>query len=276
LVGPAFVGPALVGLAFVGLAFRRTAFRRPCADRRRAGPASRRPWPGRPAARPPGRSATPARTGARPARGTALLGAALLLAVLPGALTPAPARAAPGDPPAAPPTGLRPVAPRSGFGWPLAPPHPVLRPFDPPASRYGPGHRGVDLGAPAGQPVLASAEGVVVYAGPLAGRPVVSVEHAGGLRTTYEPVLPAVTAGQRVRRGQPIGFLLPGHPGCASGASAPGGGSTPGPQPAGASAWAPGSAACLHWGVRRGEQYLDPLRLVLSHVRLLPWRDVAG
>ncbi|HEX5404843.1 MAG TPA: M23 family peptidase, partial [Pseudonocardiaceae bacterium] len=32
------------------------------------------------------------------------------------------------------------------FHWPLAPPHPVLRPFQAPSTPYGPGHRGVDLG----------------------------------------------------------------------------------------------------------------------------------
>ncbi|GDY30604.1 murein hydrolase activator EnvC family protein [Gandjariella thermophila] len=196
-----------------------------------------------------------------------------------------------------------PWAPRARFGWPLAQPHPVLRRFDPPASRYGPGHRGVDLGAPAGAPVFAAGDGTVVYAGPVADRPVVSIEHAGGLRTTYEPVLPTVTTGQHVRRGQMIGHLLPGHPGCggdrpvttapmAPGPPTPAGAPTtpgaplaenvpsPGPPavtpPAGPPMSVAGTAACLHWGVRRGEQYLDPLRLVLIHVRLLPWAGTAG
>jgi murein DD-endopeptidase MepM/ murein hydrolase activator NlpD len=146
--------------------------------------------------------------------------------------------------------GARPAGPAVRFGWPLAPPHPVVRPFEAPATPYGPGHRGVDLGGATGAPVLAVGAGVVVFAGRLAGRGVVSVDHPNGLRTTYEPVLPSVEAGQRVAAGAVLGRLRPGHSGC--------------------------SSTCLHWGVRRGAEYLDPLSLMATgHVRLLPW-DGAG
>ncbi len=139
------------------------------------------------------------------------------------------------------------AAPRSDYGWPLAGWPRVARPFQPPASKYGPGHRGVDLAAAVGTPVLAAGDGVVVTAGELAGRGVVSVQHPDGLRTTYEPVIAQVHSGAAVVRGQPLGLLEPGHPDCAA-------------------------AACLHWGVRRGEVYLDPLRLI-GHwqVRLKTW-----
>lgn len=137
------------------------------------------------------------------------------------------------------------------FGWPLAPPHPVLRPFEAPDSPYGPGHRGVDLGGSPGEAVLAAGAGVVVFAGQLAGRGVVSVDHANGLRTTYEPLAPTVTTGQRVGAGAVLGRLRPGHARCPV-------------------------AACLHWGARRGDEYLDPLALVSSgRVRLLPWKEVS-
>jgi murein DD-endopeptidase MepM/ murein hydrolase activator NlpD len=130
----------------------------------------------------------------------------------------------------------------------LAPPHPVVRPFEPPANQYGPGHRGVDLGGQPGEPVLATGAGVVVFAGPLAGRDVVSIDHGGGLRTTYEPLTVLVSTGQRVERGTVIGQLAPGHEGCVT------------------------APACLHWGARRGREYLDPLGLLSAgHVRLLPW-----
>lgn len=144
------------------------------------------------------------------------------------------------------------TVPRAGpFTWPLAPPHPVVRPFQAPDTPYGPGHRGVDLGGDVDEPVLAAADGVVVFAGQLAGRGVVSVDHANGLRTTYEPVSPAVTAGQRVTAGAVLGHLRPGHAGCT------------------------GAPVCLHWGVRRGEEYLDPLALVaaIARIRLLPWKE---
>ena len=96
--------------------------------------------------------------------------------------------------------------------------------------------------------MLAAGDGVVVFAGMVAGRPVVSIDHAGGLRTTYEPVDPSVGAGQAVARGSPIGTLTAGHEGCPA-------------------------AACLHWGLRRGETYLDPLLLLVVRVRLLPLRS---
>lgn len=104
----------------------------------------------------------------------------------------APAGAQPAPQPA-------PRAPSTGYSWPLSPVPVVLRPFQPPMHPYGPGHRGVDLAGAVGQPVLAAADGVVVFAGPLAGRGVVSVQHPDGLRTTYEPVTAAVAAGAAVR-----------------------------------------------------------------------------
>ncbi len=140
-----------------------------------------------------------------------------------------------------------PLAPVGSYGWPLPGFPAVVRDFDPPPHPYGRGHRGVDLAGTAGGPVLAAGTGTVVFAGPLAGRGVVSIDHPGGFRTTYEPVLASVTAGEVVGRGQQIGTLEPGHPGCAS-------------------------AACLHWGLRRGADYLDPLQLLApGPLRLMPW-----
>lgn len=138
-------------------------------------------------------------------------------------------------------------APVSGFGWPLEPRPTVSRPFQPPSRPYGPGHRGADLAGAPGRPVLASGDGVVLYAGPLAARGVLSIRHPDGLRTTYEPVTATVRPGQLVHRGQQVGTLEAGHPGCPV-------------------------AACLHWGLRRERVYLDPLQLVRAGaVRLLPW-----
>jgi murein DD-endopeptidase MepM/ murein hydrolase activator NlpD len=122
----------------------------------------------------------------------------------------------------------------------------VTRPFDVLPHRYAAGHRGVDLAGAPGASVLAAGDGVVAFAGMVAGRPVVSVDHPGGLRTTYEPVDPSVGAGQALARGSPLGTLLAGHAGCPV-------------------------SACLHWGLRRGEDYLDPLALLAPpRVRLLP------
>lgn len=124
----------------------------------------------------------------------------------------------------------------------------IVTPFRPAATPYGPGHRGVDLAAEAGSTVLAAADGVVVYAGRLVDRGVISIEHGGGLRTTYEPVRAGVSAGDVVRRGDPVGVVEVGHGPCAP-------------------------VACLHLGARMPDRvYLDPLALFGPwHVRLKPW-----
>ena len=143
--------------------------------------------------------------------------------------------------------GAAPAA-ATGFVLPVPPPPVLLTPFTPPASRFGAGHRGVDLAAPEGSAVVAAGAGVVVFAGALAGRGVVSIEHQGGLRTTYEPVSATVPPGTRVTAGTVIGALEAGHPGCAP-------------------------ASCLHWGARLPDRvYLDPMSLLEPwRVRLLPW-----
>ncbi|WP_328614427.1 M23 family metallopeptidase [Amycolatopsis sp. NBC_00355] len=140
------------------------------------------------------------------------------------------------------------AVPQPRLSWPLSPDPVITQYFDAPEMPYGPGHRGVDLAAVPGQEVLAADAGVVVFAGLVAGRPVISVDHDGGLRTTYEPVAAKVTAGDQVFRGQVLGTVLAGHPGCAI-------------------------AACLHWGVRRGDEYVDPLSLTgeVGEYRLKPW-----
>lgn len=134
----------------------------------------------------------------------------------------------------------------SAFRWPLDGVPRLVRRFDPPPLPWSPGHRGVDLVGSSGALVRAAGPGVVLFAGLVAGTPVVSVSHAGGLRTTYQPVQATVRAGDHLAAGDPIGTLLPAHPGCPV-------------------------EACLHWGLRRGELYLDPLALLgLGRVRLLP------
>ncbi|MDZ7923122.1 MAG: protease SohB [Marinagarivorans sp.] len=68
------------------------------------------------------------------------------------------------------------------------------------------------------------------------------------LRSTYEPVLASVAPGARVRRGTVLGSLTSGHESC--------------------------SSTCLHWGIRRGRDYLDPTALVrASPIRLKPLDD---
>src|SRR5690625_3060988 len=66
----------------------------------------------------------------------------------------------------------------SDYDWPVAgdPPE-VAHPFDPPPRPWLPGHRGVDLSAEDGAEVRAAGPGTVAFAGHVAGRPVVSIQH---------------------------------------------------------------------------------------------------
>jgi murein DD-endopeptidase MepM/ murein hydrolase activator NlpD len=148
------------------------------------------------------------------------------------------------------PTGAAgvPVAPVPVGVWPLQPQPRVLQAFDPPDSPWGAGHRGVDLAGTIGQVVHTALAGRVAFAGPLAGRGVVVVDH-GATRTTYEPVAASVRAGDLLTRGQQIGSLELAGSHCF-------------PQ------------TCLHWGWLRGSTYLDPLLLVGGgRIVLLPlWR----
>ena len=179
------------------------------------------------------------------ATSSALAAGALLTA---GALALAPAavptpRAGPGSVRASVP-GAAPVPGTVAWSWPLRPAPRVLRGFDVLPSRYAAGHRGVDLAAEPGAQVLAAAAGTVTFAEPVAGRGVVVVAHADGLRTTYEPLLPGVRAGEGVRAGAVLGTLAPAPRHCPR-------------------------SGCLHWGARRGPDHVDPLALLGAAVPVL-------
>jgi murein DD-endopeptidase MepM/ murein hydrolase activator NlpD len=146
----------------------------------------------------------------------------------------------------APTQAVSPPDPAPVAGWPLLPgPDPISGDFDPPTEPWLAGNRGVDLAGRAGEAVHAATSGVVSFAGSIAGVGVVTITD-GALRTTYEPLRVAVQKGQRVVEGTVLGRLTLAGSHCR-------------PQ------------ACLHWGLLRGSDYLDPLALLgLEQVRLLP------
>ncbi|MGW7046108.1 murein hydrolase activator EnvC family protein [Streptomyces avermitilis] len=146
------------------------------------------------------------------------------------------------------------AVPAIGRAWPVGVRPLVVRGWEPPATAYGRGHRGVDLAAAPSTPVRSVAAGRVSFAGRVAGRGVVSVELTGTgeppLRTTYEPVRPSVKKGDEVAAGGSLGTLEPTTSHC--------------------------STACLHWGLLRDRTYLNPLSLLPAWLlhrgpsRLLP------
>jgi murein DD-endopeptidase MepM/ murein hydrolase activator NlpD len=140
----------------------------------------------------------------------------------------------------------------SAWRWPVLGVLVVVRGFEPPPTPYAAGHRGVDLAAGVGSVVVAAGNGVVAFAGSVGNVGVVTIRH-GPLRTTYEPVVSSVRVGQQVDAGEVIGKIGPPTGHC-------------------------GRQSCLHWGLLRGQDYLDPrLLLAASPVRLLPvWSAGSG
>ena len=105
---------------------------------------------------------------------------------------------------------------------------PVLDPFRPPPEPWLAGNRGIEYATPAGAPVQAIGPGRVAFAGQVAGRLVVTVNHPDGLRSSYTG-FGAITTRRNavVRSGDVVGTA--GGP--------------------------------FHLGVRRGDTYLDPALL---------------
>src|SRR5690554_4726087 len=90
--------------------------------------------------------------------------------------------------------------------WPVDGTRMLMRPYIAPATPYGPGHRGIDVGA-SSDVVYAPADGVVHFAGTVVDRPVLSIRHGGGLLSSFEPVTTERAAGDVVQRGDRIGTL---------------------------------------------------------------------
>jgi len=97
------------------------------------------------------------------------------------------------------------------YAWPIV--GPVINGYRPPSSPYGPGHRGIDIAAPIGTPVLAAAAGVVAFAGSVGGSLYVSIDHPDGVRTTYSYLSSiAVHRGDPAAEGDVVGTSGQGHP----------------------------------------------------------------
>lgn len=109
---------------------------------------------------------------------------------------------------------------------------PIVRSFDGPASSYAAGHRGVDFAGAPGTAVRAAASGVVTFAGRVGPLGAVTIDHDGGLITTYSSIVEiSVAKGQEVTAGTWVGRIDRGHPGAEGG---------------------------LHFGVKLEGAYVDP------------------
>jgi murein DD-endopeptidase MepM/ murein hydrolase activator NlpD len=127
--------------------------------------------------------------------------------------------------------------PAGTWQWPVV--GPVIRAFDPPDSPYGSGHRGIDIAASVGTPVVAPADGTVVFAGPVGGSLFLTIDHGGGLESTCSWLSAlSVHKGDFVTAGQAVAASGWGHP------------TEPMPH--------------LHFGVKVDDAYVDPLAYLSS------------
>lgn len=108
----------------------------------------------------------------------------------------------------------------------------VIQPYAP-IGQYG-GHWGIDFAVPVGSAVRASDGGVVSFAGVVAGNRTLTVDHGGGLRSSYSYLSAiGVGAGSPVGRGERLGSSGVAH----------------------------GSEG-VHFSVRIDGSYVDPARLL--------------
>jgi murein DD-endopeptidase MepM/ murein hydrolase activator NlpD len=118
------------------------------------------------------------------------------------------------------------------WSWPVS--GPVVGSFDPPLSPFGAGHRGIDIAVAVGTPVLAPAPGLVTFAGRVAGHLFVTIDHGGGIESTYSWLSAVdVHKNDQVARGVVVAHSGPGHPGDV--------------------------LSSLHLGVKLDDVYVDPL-----------------
>lgn len=141
-----------------------------------------------------------------------------------------------------------PASAAGAWPWPVV--GPVIRGYDPPGSPYGSGHRGIDIGAPYGTPIAAPAAGTVSFSGKVGGSLFLTIQHGGGVASTYSWVSSLlVKKNDTVRVGQIVALTGQGHPGSV--------------------------ATHLHFAVKLNGSYVNPLDYlspgsVVGLIRLVP------
>ncbi|MFC4223449.1 M23 family metallopeptidase [Lysinibacter cavernae] len=162
--------------------------------------------------------------------------------------------------------------PQPPWMLPVAPTPQIYRPFVAPSTPYSAGHRGVDFVVADRQQLRAPADGVIHFQGTVVDRPVVSIRHADGYISSFEPAQSSLVQGDSVAAGQPFGEIrhdLSENAHCASGHD-----THPDRAPVNfthESAIAP----CLHVGARLNGEYVNPMILfgLVSRPILLPLSD---
>lgn len=155
------------------------------------------------------------------------------------------------------PEAAQPAAAQRADGawvWPVR--GPVINAFEPPETPFGSGHRGIDIAVAVATIVVAPEPGVVAFSGKVGGQLFVTLDHGGGLTSTYSWLSETlVRRGDLVPRGASIARSGRGHAGT--------------------------DVPHLHFGVRLDGAYLDPMDFlapidVSGFIRLAPSSEAAA
>lgn len=126
---------------------------------------------------------------------------------------------------------------KSAMQWPVKPAQ-IVKAFNPPPKPWMVGHRGVDLAASTGTPLFAPADGVISFAGKVAGKSVVTIRH-GELTSTFEPAVTKFSVGVFVKTGQNFAHVEGGSDHCGT--------------------------TCVQWGLKRKNRtYANPERMTVK------------
>lgn len=107
-----------------------------------------------------------------------------------------------------------------------------------PVSKYGAGHRGIDFKVPLGSEIHAPSDGVIHFRGKVVNRQLVTVRTDSGKRVSFEPVCSHLAPGDRVSKGEVIGYQCNSDP-----------------------SYKEHCEGCIHASVRDEYGYLSPMQM---------------
>lgn len=111
-----------------------------------------------------------------------------------------------------------------------------MKRYQAPEKQWLSGHRGIDLNVEEGEELLAPADGMIAFAGSVAGKSVVTIRHGtlhGELTSTFEPATTDLPVGTMVKGGRIFAHVEGSSDHCVD--------------------------VCLHWGLKGADHgYTDP------------------
>jgi hypothetical protein len=110
-----------------------------------------------------------------------------------------------------------------------------------PASKWGAGHRGIDLLVEDQEQIKSPFDGIVHFEGKVVDRNVLTLKSSSGLLASFEPICSNLIAGDEVTQGEQVGHYC-----------------------SGTENYEEHCEMCIHFSVRSEHGYLNPLLFVSS------------